>query len=168
MATAPPWGLLVLITAKHAIFACGNRVTSHGRGERAQLAADHQSERGRRILLRDWQRRFDAGLCNALGTVVISRLLQIAESFDVDVIESHRTYRRAARCQPCFESGSPLVVGDLARDRRGSPAMGRQCRARARALAVVKALASDARLGAFRVLPLSGAQLIDTDGRLTR
>jgi hypothetical protein len=92
--------------------------------------------------------------------VVISRLLQIAETFDVDVIESHRTYRRAGRCQPCFESGSPLVVGDLARDRRGSPAMGRQCRPRARALAVVKALPSDARLGAFRVLPLSGAQLI--------
>ena len=38
----------------------------------------------------------------------------------------------------------------------------------ARALAVVKVLASDARLGAFRILPLSGAQLIDTDGRLTR
>jgi hypothetical protein len=31
--------------------------------------------------------------------VVISRLLQIAESFDVYVIESHRTYRRAARRQ---------------------------------------------------------------------
>ena len=38
----------------------------------------------------------------------------------------------------------------------------------ARALAVVKVLSSDARLGAFRILPLSGAQLIDTDGRLTR
>ena len=37
----------------------------------------------------------------------------------------------------------------------------------ARALAVVKILASDARLAAFRILPLSGAQLIDTDGRLT-
>jgi len=33
---------------------------------------------------------------------------------------------------------------------------------------VVKVLASEARLGAFRILPLSGAQLIDTDGRLTR
>jgi len=33
---------------------------------------------------------------------------------------------------------------------------------------VVKVLAADARLGAFRILPLSGAQLIDTDGRLTR
>ena len=38
----------------------------------------------------------------------------------------------------------------------------------ARALAVVKVLAADARLGVFRILPLSGAQLIDTDGRLTR
>jgi len=33
---------------------------------------------------------------------------------------------------------------------------------------VVKVLAADARLGVFRILPLSGAQLIDTDGRLTR
>jgi len=28
MATAPPGGLLILITAKHLIFGCGNRVTS--------------------------------------------------------------------------------------------------------------------------------------------
>ena len=32
---------------------------------------------------------------------------------------------------------------------------------------MVKVLASEARLGAFRILPLSGAQLIDTDGKLT-
>ena len=38
----------------------------------------------------------------------------------------------------------------------------------ARALAVVRVLASDPRLQGFRILPLSGAQLIDTDGRLTR
>ena len=37
----------------------------------------------------------------------------------------------------------------------------------ARALTVVKVLASDARLAAFRILPLSGAQLIDTGDRLT-
>jgi hypothetical protein len=38
----------------------------------------------------------------------------------------------------------------------------------ARALAVVKVLSSDGRLRAFRILPLSAAQLIGTDGRLTR
>jgi hypothetical protein len=38
----------------------------------------------------------------------------------------------------------------------------------ARALAVVNVLASDLRLRNFRILPLSGAQLIGTDGRLTR
>jgi hypothetical protein len=34
-------------------------------------------------------------------------------------------------------------------------------------LAVVKVLSSDARLAAFRILPLSGARLIDTNRRLT-
>jgi hypothetical protein len=38
----------------------------------------------------------------------------------------------------------------------------------ARALAVVKVLSSEPRLRNFRILPLSGAQLIGTDGRLTR
>jgi hypothetical protein len=38
----------------------------------------------------------------------------------------------------------------------------------ARALAVVKVLASEPRLRTFRILPLSGAQLIASDGRLTR
>ena len=38
----------------------------------------------------------------------------------------------------------------------------------ARALAVVKVLSSDLRLRNFRILPLSAAQLIGTDGRLTR
>ena len=38
----------------------------------------------------------------------------------------------------------------------------------ARALAVVRVLSSEPRLRNFRILPLSGAQLIGTDGRLTR
>jgi len=36
----------------------------------------------------------------------------------------HRTYRRPTRHQPCFESGSPLGVGDLGKGRRGGRAMG--------------------------------------------
>ncbi len=35
-------------------------------------------------------------------------------------------------------------------------------------MAVVKALSFDPRLRKFRILPLSGAQLIATDGKLTR
>jgi hypothetical protein len=35
-------------------------------------------------------------------------------------------------------------------------------------LAVVKVLSFDPRLRAFRILPLSAAQLIGTDGKLTR
>ena len=38
----------------------------------------------------------------------------------------------------------------------------------ARALAVVKVLSFDPRLRRFRILPLSAAQLIATDGKLTR
>src|SRR5260221_14412460 len=87
------------------------------------------------IFVRDWQRRFDGGLCNGPAhggdqSVAADRGIVRCRRH-----RSHRTYRRAARHQPCFESGSPLVVGDLWRDRRGSPAMGRQCRPRARARA---------------------------------
>jgi hypothetical protein len=38
----------------------------------------------------------------------------------------------------------------------------------ARALAVVQVLAADPRLNNFRILPLSAAQLISVDGRVTR
>jgi len=38
----------------------------------------------------------------------------------------------------------------------------------ARAVAVVKVLSAEPRLSTFRILPLSGAQLVGTDGRLTR
>ena len=38
----------------------------------------------------------------------------------------------------------------------------------ARAVAVLRVLSSDPRLRGFRILPLSGAQLIGIDGRLTR
>ena len=38
----------------------------------------------------------------------------------------------------------------------------------ARALSVVERLSADSRLRTFRILPLSGAQLIGIDGKLTR
>jgi flagellar motor protein MotB len=105
----------------------------------------------------------------ALRTVVVHRLLQIAESFDVDVIEvightdeqpvSSRTSnldRRLGSVTSGESEASALQWSDNA-------GLGL-----ARALAVVKVLSADARLGSFRILPLSGAQLIDTEGRLTK
>jgi len=105
----------------------------------------------------------------ALRTVVINRLLQIAESFDVDVIEvightdeqpvTNRVSNLDRHLSSVTLGGTDAGVLQWA-DNAGLGL--------ARALAVVKVLTSDARLGAFRILPLSGAQLIDTDGRLTR
>src|SRR6516165_786765 len=105
----------------------------------------------------------------ALRTVVISRLLQIAESFDVDVIEviGHTDEQPVTnRVSNLDRHLSSVTLGGAdagALQWADNAGLGL-----ARALAVVKVLASDARLGAFRILPLSGAQLIDTDGRLTR
>jgi len=105
----------------------------------------------------------------ALRTIVIARLLQIAESFDVDVIEvightdeqpvTNRVSNLDRHLSSVTLGGADAGVLQWA-DNAGLGL--------ARALAVVKVLSSDARLGAFRILPLSGAQLIDTDGRLTR
>ena len=105
----------------------------------------------------------------ALRTVVISRLLQIAETFDVDVIEvightdEHPVANRVSNLGRHLSSvtlgGADAGVLQWA-DNAGLGL--------ARALAVVEVLGSDARLGAFRILPLSGARIINTDGRLTR
>jgi outer membrane protein OmpA-like peptidoglycan-associated protein len=104
----------------------------------------------------------------ALRTVVISRLLQIAESFDVDVIEviGHTDEQPVTNRVSNLDRHLPSVTlgGADAGVLQWADNAGLGL---ARALAVVKVLASDARLGAFRILPLSGAQLIDTAGRLT-
>ena len=109
------------------------------------------------------------GFAMALRTIVIARLLQIAESFDVDVIEvightdeqpvTNRVSNLDRHLSSVTLGGADAGVLQWA-DNAGLGL--------ARALAVVKVLSSDARLGAFRILPLSDAQLIDTDGRLTR
>ncbi len=104
-----------------------------------------------------------------LKTVVIDRLLQIADAFDVDVIEviGHTDE------QPVYNRVSNLDR-NLASVASGDGSAGilqwadNAGLGLARALAVVKVLASDPRLRTFRILPLSGAQLIDTDDRLTR
>ena len=104
----------------------------------------------------------------ALNTVLVTRLLEIAESFDVDVIEviGHTDEQPVSnrvsnldRSLPSVTLGSSTGVLQWA-DNAGLGL--------ARALAVVKVLSFDPRLRAFRILPLSAAQLIGTDGKLTR
>jgi flagellar motor protein MotB len=104
-----------------------------------------------------------------LRTTVVDRLLDIAASFHVDVIEviGHTDGRPITgglsnldRELSSVMSGASGVDLLQAADNAGLGL--------ARAVAVVKVLSSDARLRAFHILPLSGAQLIGTDGRLTR
>ena len=106
---------------------------------------------------------------NKLRTAVVGRLLDIAGTFHVDVIEiiGHTDER-------------PLIGGLSNLDRELPPVMSGASGVDmlqpadnaglglARAVAVVRVLASDSRLRGFRILPLSGAQLIGIDGRLTR
>jgi flagellar motor protein MotB len=105
----------------------------------------------------------------ALRTVVVDRLLDIAQEFDVDVIEViGHTDEQAVATRPSnldrnlasvtLGTSGPEILqwGDNA-------GLGL-----ARALAVVERLSSDTRLRSFRILPLSAAQLIGIDGRITR
>ena len=101
--------------------------------------------------------------------VTPAELLHIAAAFQVDVIEviGHTDERPVSggvsnldRELPWVMSGGGAVGLLQPADNAGLGL--------ARALAVVKVLSSDPRLHGFQVLPLSGAQLIGTDGRLTR
>jgi outer membrane protein OmpA-like peptidoglycan-associated protein len=104
-----------------------------------------------------------------LQSAVTDRLLQIADTYDVDVIEvightdeqpvaSHISNldRRLAAVTLGESGAASLQWADNA-------GLGL-----ARALAVVKLLSADPRLHNFRILPFSAAQLIGIDGRLTR
>jgi flagellar motor protein MotB len=104
-----------------------------------------------------------------LRTVVVDRLLEIGRSFDVDVIEviGHTDERPVS-------SGLSNLDRELSAVMSGASDVGLLQPADnaglglARAIAVVKVLSSEPRLSDFRILPLSGAQLVGTDGRLTR
>ena len=104
-----------------------------------------------------------------LRTAVVDRLLEIGKSFDVDVIEviGHTDERPVA-------SGPSNLDRQLSSVMSGAGDVGLLQPADnaglglARAVAVIKVLSSEARLSGFRILPLSGAQLVGTDGRLTR
>jgi len=104
-----------------------------------------------------------------LRTAVVDRLVEIGRSFDVDVIEviGHTDERPVA-------SGLSNLDRQLSSVMSGASDVGLLQPADnaglglARAVAVVKVLSAEPRLSAFRILPLSGAQLVGTDGRLTR
>ncbi len=104
-----------------------------------------------------------------LRTVVVDKLLEIAESYDVDVIEviGHTDEQPVnGRLSNLDRSLSLVTTG-------GSGAGILQWADNAglglaRALSVVERLSADSRLRSFRILPLSAAQLIGTDGKLTR
>jgi outer membrane protein OmpA-like peptidoglycan-associated protein len=104
-----------------------------------------------------------------LRTVVVDRLLAIAEAFDVDVIEviGHTDEQAVAPRPSNLDRNLPSVTSGLA-DAAVLQWSDNAGLGLARALAVVKVLSSDARLKNFRTLPLSAAQLVGTDGRLTR
>jgi len=104
-----------------------------------------------------------------LHGVVIDRLLQIANAFDVNVIEvvGHTDE------QPVTSHVSNLdrTLPSLTLRESGAGSLQWADNAGlglARALAVVELLSGDPRLRNFRILPLSAAQLIGIDGRLTR
>jgi flagellar motor protein MotB len=102
------------------------------------------------------------------GTVT-ERLLQIADSYDVDVIEviGHTDEQPVANHVSNLDRKLTSVtsgeseVGTLQWSDNAGLGL-------ARALSVVELLSADPRLRNFRILPLSAAQLIGTDGRLTR
>jgi flagellar motor protein MotB len=104
-----------------------------------------------------------------LRTAVVGRLIDIAASFHVDVIEviGHTDERPVSGGQSNLDRELAAVMagatGVAALQPADNAGLGL-----ARALAVVKVLSSEPRLRNFRILPLSGAQLIGTDGRLTR
>jgi outer membrane protein OmpA-like peptidoglycan-associated protein len=104
-----------------------------------------------------------------LRTSVVQRLLAIATAFDVDVIEviGHTDEQPVGARASNLDRSLPLVTqGETdagAMQWADNAGLGL-----ARALAVVRVLSSDFRLQNFQILPLSAAQLIDTDGRLTR
>jgi outer membrane protein OmpA-like peptidoglycan-associated protein len=104
-----------------------------------------------------------------LRSVVVDRLLDIAGSFHVDVIEviGHTDERPINGGVSNLDQKLASVMAGASGVEQLQPADNAGL-GLARAMAVVKVLSADPRLSDFRILPLSGAQLIGTDGRLTR
>jgi flagellar motor protein MotB len=104
-----------------------------------------------------------------LRTVVVDRLLEIADSYDVDVIEvightdEQAVNGRVSNLDRALASVTGGTSGAGVLQWADNAGLGL-----ARALSVVERLSADSRLRNFRILPLSAAQLIGTDGRITR
>jgi outer membrane protein OmpA-like peptidoglycan-associated protein len=104
-----------------------------------------------------------------LRTVVVDRLLEIADSYDVDVIEvightdEQAVNGRASNLDRALASVTAGTSGAGVLQWADNAGLGL-----ARALSVVERLSADPRLRNFRILPLSAAQLIGIDGRITR
>jgi flagellar motor protein MotB len=104
----------------------------------------------------------------SLRTLVVDRLLEIADSYDVDVIEviGHTDEQPVnGRGSNLDRTLSTVTSGGGAGLLQWADNAGLGL---ARALSVVERLSADPRLRNFRILPLSAAQLIGTDGRITR
>jgi flagellar motor protein MotB len=102
-----------------------------------------------------------------LRTVVVDKLLEIADAYDVDVIEviGHTDEQPVNnRASNLDRSLASVTTGGSAGVLQWADNAGLGL---ARALSVVERLSADPRLKSFRILPLSGAQLINTDGRIT-
>jgi flagellar motor protein MotB len=103
-----------------------------------------------------------------LRTVVVDRLLEIADSYDVDVIEviGHTDEQPVnGRASNLDRTLASVTTGGSAGVLQWADNAGLGL---ARALSVVERLLVDPRLRNFRILPLSAAQLIGTDGKITR
>jgi len=104
-----------------------------------------------------------------LRTVVVDRLLEIADSYDVDVIEvightdEQPVNSRVSNLDRALSSVTSGGSGAGILQWADNAGLGL-----ARSLSVVERLSADPRLRSFRILPLSAAQLIGIDGRLTR
>jgi outer membrane protein OmpA-like peptidoglycan-associated protein len=104
-----------------------------------------------------------------LRTVVVDRLLEIADSYDVDVIEvightdEQAVNSRGSNLDRALAAVTAGTSGAGVLQWADNAGLGL-----ARALSVVERLSADPRLRNFRILPFSGAQLIGTDGRITR
>lgn len=103
-----------------------------------------------------------------LKDFVVPRLVDMIKQYNVDVVEviGHTDELPVAR-------GGSNLDQDIVKVVKGQEAIGRLAPADnaglglARAVAVVQVLAADPRLAGIKVLPLSAAQLIEPDGRLT-
>jgi flagellar motor protein MotB len=109
-----------------------------------------------------------ANFATELRTVVVDKLLEIADSYDVDVIEviGHTDEQPVnGRASNLDRTLASVTTGGSAGVLQWADNAGLGL---ARALSVVERLSADPRLRNFRILPLSAAQLIGIDGKITR